>query len=126
MDQISSELDLEPLVPYNPFETKVTIVNHQDADKNLDEDFMRSRDALANILENGTKMLPDLARLAQQSESARMFEVLATYMNTLQTASMNMVDIHKKRKEAVSSVQPTESTQKKFAYVGAIEDIEYD
>ena len=127
MDQISEELGLVPLDSGTSFDERVMVIHHEEPDDNVEDDFIRTRETLNTLLENGAKMVPELARLAKQTESARMFEVLSTYMNTLNTIAMNNIDIHKKRKDALMKQELKEpQVEKKFAYIGAIEDIQYD
>ena len=127
MDKIAEELGLQPLTNETPFDKQLVIVHHKSDERNVDDDFIQARESLKTLITSGTEMIKDLAYLAKQSESARTYEVLTTYMKTMADLNVSLMDVHKKRKDILDKkVQTEELANTKFAYIGTIEDINYE
>jgi len=90
-DSIAQVFDLEPLEPQ---EHEV-----QEKPEDYTKDYEYARNNLIDLIEEGTKAFKEISDIAQQSESARAFEVSATYFKSLVDANKDLLELAKKRKE---------------------------
>ena len=71
-----------------------------DDDAQLDADFAETRATLKELEATGKDVLDKFAQTAQDSESPRAIEVVATLMKTVADISLQKIDLHQKRKDA--------------------------
>ena len=64
----------------------------------LDTDFKYARENLYNIIERGSEAMGNLLEVAEQSQSARAYEVLSQIIKTLTDANKDLLEIHKKNR----------------------------
>jgi len=73
---------------------KIVSDNHD-----IDTDYKYARENLYHLIERGSDALETLVELAQQSESARTFEVVGQLMKTLTDANKDLLEIQKRTKQ---------------------------
>jgi len=84
--------ELEPIEEVNP-----------DA-ADIEHDYKLSRKTLQELIETGNQAVVTLADLADASQQARVYEVLATLIKTVGETTNSLYDIHKKTKEIKGGV----------------------
>lgn len=93
--------DLFALVPSK--DTKAPIKFSSDHIDNLSEvkntDIKYARDNIVNLIEVGQGSLMTLAGLAEQSQMAGSYEVIARLIKTLLDANKDLIEIHQKNDE---------------------------
>jgi len=80
----------------SPMEQKVDAISTIVANAKNDsasEDFKFSRANIREVIENGTDAMAKLAVIADQSQNPRAFEVLAKLMDTIVSASKQLLDV---------------------------------
>lgn len=75
-------------------------VTNADEDAQLDADFAETRATLKELEATGKDVLDKFAQTAQDSESPRAIEVVATLMKTVADISLQKIDLHQKRRDA--------------------------
>lgn len=104
-----------------PIETVIT-------DSSLEDDFELARETIRSVIKTGGAALEDIADLAKNTESARVFEVMGQMMKTLSDNSKDLLDLNKKKREMVLP-QPEETNtpqignQYNVAFIGTTNDI---
>lgn len=73
--------------------------HHESVVENAKEDYEFVRTNLKQIIETNVKGLEGLAKVAQQSESPRAYEVLSTFMKQMADANESLMKLHKDTKE---------------------------
>lgn len=87
---------VEPRVP-----TPVIIAptdNSGELSEDILDDYDTSRQALRELIQQGTDSMGILLQLAESSESPRAYEVATTMMNTIASISKTLMDVHKTAK----------------------------
>jgi len=87
----------ELVVPRKQELEPVEEVNPDAAD--IEHDYKLSRKTLQELIETGNQAVVTLADLADASQQARVYEVLATLIKTVGETTNSLYDIHKKTKE---------------------------
>lgn len=67
--------------------------------EDVESDYKLSRTTLKNLIQTGNDAVATLADLADASQQARVYEVLATLIKTVGETTNTLYDIHKKTKE---------------------------
>lgn len=73
--------------------------HHESVVENAKEDYEFVRTNLKQIIETNVKGLEGLAKVAQQSESPRAYEVLSTFMKQMADANESLMKLHKDVKD---------------------------
>jgi hypothetical protein len=123
-------LDLEILPPEEKSEALLPVVSHPENEPTEDEkhDYNLSRNTLHNIIEKGNLVLDDMMTLARESESPRVYEVLATMMKTMSDSTKDLSELHKRARENRSvrkdaKVDETNISVDKAVFVGTTADL---
>lgn len=87
---INRSLGLGPLQPETRAFSTIIDKIHDDS---ATEDFKFSRANIREVIENGNDAITKLAVIAEQSQNPRAFEVLAKLMDTVVTASKQLLDV---------------------------------
>lgn len=66
----------------------------------MDKDFDNAREALANTVKTASKGLEDFAKLANQMQDPRSYDVLSKLVTASTTAAKALIEIHKYKKES--------------------------
>jgi hypothetical protein len=128
---ITEFLDLEILPPEeNKPNALVPVVQRQENEPTEDEknDYNLSRQTLHNIIEKGNLVLDDMMTLARESESPRVYEVLATMMKTMSDSTKDLSELHKRAREnrAIrkdAKIDETNISVDKAVFVGTTADL---
>jgi hypothetical protein len=95
----------------------------EDNTNQIDSDAEFARTNMRTLIDNGNKALTELSAVANQSESPRAYEVLATMMKNLADMNKDLLELQKRRRE----LQPKESTQNvnidKAVFVGSTAEL---
>lgn len=78
-----------------PVEKKV------EEDPDLKEDFEHVRTVLKDLVETGTVAIGDMHAIAQNTEEARSFEVLATLIKNVSETAEKILTAHEKKKKVL-------------------------
>jgi hypothetical protein len=117
---LSEIFDIEPIeVKEQPKAELVTINSGTD----IDADTNFARENIKHLIEKGNMSFEELSVVANQSESPRAYEVLATMMKNLAEMNKDLLEIQKRKKE----LQPKETTQNlnidKAVFVGSTAEL---
>lgn len=94
-----------PIHPPMVVDRESVIQNHHDnVIDNAKDDYEFIRTNLKAIVETNVKALSGLAKVAQESESPRAYEVLSTYMKQMTDANESLMKLHKDAKEITTPV----------------------
>lgn len=77
--------------------------HHENVIENAKHDYEFVRTNLKQIIETNVKALEGLAKVAQESESPRAYEVLSTYMKQMTDANESLMRLHKDTKEITAT-----------------------
>lgn len=93
-----------------------------------EQDYQLARETFHTIIKKGHTAIEELSFIANQTESARVYEVLATLMKTLGDATKDLYDLQKKTKElhGITSERPVDQTQvhvDKAVFVGTTAEL---
>ena len=117
---LSEIFDVEP-IEEKSIEVLPAIID--DNTNQIDSDAEFARTNMRTLIDNGNKALTELSAVANQSESPRAYEVLATMMKNLADMNKDLLELQKRRRE----LQPKESSQNvnidKAVFVGSTAEL---
>jgi hypothetical protein len=117
---LSEIFDVEP-IEEKSIEVLPAVI--EDNTNQIDADAEFARTNMKTLIDNGNKALTELSAVANQSESPRAYEVLATMMKNLADMNKDLLELQKRRRE----LQPKESTQNvnidKAVFVGSTAEL---
>ena len=117
---LSEIFDVEP-IEEKTIEVLPAVI--EDNTNQIDSDAEFARTNMRTLIDNGNKALTELSAVANQSESPRAYEVLATMMKNLADMNKDLLELQKRRRE----LQPKESTQNvnidKAVFVGSTAEL---
>ena len=128
---ITEFLDLE-VIPQEEKKSDelLPVVSRPENEPTEDEksDYVLSRQTLHNIIEKGNLVLEDMMVLARESESPRVYEVLATMMKTMSDSTKDLSELHKRVRETRlikkdAKVDETNISVDKAVFVGTTADL---
>lgn len=65
----------------------------------LEKDYLYVRSTMTSIIDKGREALDNILELAQETDSARAYEVVGQLVDKLTTSTEKLLDLHKKMKE---------------------------
>lgn len=83
-------------------------------EKQLEADRIHSRNNIKRLLDRGEEMFEDAYRVAQETDSARGYEVAGKILRDILDSNQNLIDLHKKAAEsrkAITQEAPSKLTQ---------------
>jgi len=117
---LSEIFDVEP-IEEKTIEVLPAVI--EDNTNQIDSDAEFARTNMKTLIDSGNKALTELSAVANQSESPRAYEVLATMMKNLADMNKDLLELQKRRRE----LQPKESTQNvnidKAVFVGSTAEL---
>lgn len=117
---LSEIFDVEP-IEEKSIEVLPAVID--DTTNQIDSDAEFARTNMRTLIDNGNRALTELSAVANQSESPRAYEVLATMMKNLADMNKDLLELQKRRRE----LQPKESTQNvnidKAVFVGSTAEL---
>jgi len=109
-DSYNDHGDDEPIHPPMVVDRDDIISAHHDTvNQNVQDDYEFVRTNIKQIIETNIKGLGGLAKVAQETESPRAYEVLSGYMKQMLEANDALISLHKNVKELVSPVDNNSS-----------------
>ena len=93
---LSEIFDVEP-IEENFIETLPVVVDNDINQIDADAEFARNN--IRTLITSGNKSIEELASVANQSESPRAYEVLATMMKNLAEMNKDLLELQKRKKE---------------------------
>ena len=118
---LSEIFDVEPIQEQTVGTLPVVIdnsVNQVDADAEF------ARNNMRELISNGNKALTDLASVANQSESPRAYEVLATMMKNLAEMNKDLLALQKAKKELAPQSESSKGVNiDKAVFVGSTTEL---
>ncbi len=110
--------------------TPPAVLADGDAVQELDADFDRVRDNLANLADKSSEVVEDLLTLARSTESPRAYEVLTTAISTLLAANKDLLEAHAKKADIRNKLgtkaegpSTQNNTQNNTIFVGSSEEL---
>jgi hypothetical protein len=117
---LSEIFDIEPIEIKEKSSTEVITV---DSVNDIDSDTHFARENIKQLIQKGSASFEELSAVANQSESPRAYEVLATMMKNLAEMNKDLLEIQKRKRE----LQPKETTQNlnidKAVFVGSTAEL---
>lgn len=105
LDSISEFLGSEEGVEYNSIvlsdDNQELIVHNPDVKSNVVEDYKHSRESMIESIKTGTSVIEKIAKVAEESESPRAYEVLANTLKTITEMNKALMELHKDAKELI-------------------------
>jgi len=119
-ENLSEIFDIEPIEIKENRTTEVVTV---EAGTDVDSDTNFARENIKQLINKGNKSLEELSTVANQSESPRAYEVLATMMKNLADMNKDLLELQKRKRD----LQPKESSQNlnidKAVFVGSTAEL---
>jgi dTDP-D-glucose 4,6-dehydratase len=69
----------------------------------LEKDYLYARATITNIIQKGSEALDNILELAQETDSARAYEVVGQLIDKMTTSTEKLLDLHKKVKDIKDS-----------------------
>ena len=93
---LSEIFDVEPIKEEINAEQLPVVLESADP---VEADTAYARENIRNLIDTGSKAMTDLASVANQSESPRAYEVLATMMKNLSEMNKDLLALQKAKRE---------------------------
>jgi hypothetical protein len=108
-DPIANALGITPVTPV----VNTNVIRRLEKEANDDtakDDFTVARSNIHNIIDTGSEALDKLMQIADQSQQARAYEVVAILMKNLLDANKDLLAIQKTIREIQDIEKPTNNT----------------
>ena len=127
-EKISKALDVE----FDPSAPKEITVSKKDIDKikkekrevMLSNDFEKARDSITEMISTGMDAVQGIMRVAEAGDSPRAYEVASLLLKTVTEMNKDLIDIHKKTKDAEKENVTIKNTTNNSIYVGSTTDLQ--
>lgn len=103
-------------------------IHSSEIEKNAESDYYQARESMKHMINAGTEVIETLAKVAEETESPRAFEVLATTLKTITEMNKTLMELHKDAKEIMRkdaaknhAVTPQGDT---IVFAGSTEDLQ--
>ena len=118
---LSEIFDVEP-IEEKPIESLPVVID--DAVNQVDADAEFARSNMRTLITNGNDALEKLAYVADQSESPRAYEVLATMMKNLAEMNKDLLELQKRKRELAPQSESTKGVNiDKAVFVGSTTEL---
>ena len=118
---LSEIFDVEP-IQEKVVETLPVVID--DNVNQIDADAEFARNNMRTLITNGNKALTDLASVANQSESPRAYEVLATMMKNLAEMNKDLLELQKRKRELAPQSESAKGVNiDKAVFVGSTTEL---
>lgn len=107
LDPVNIGTDLPAIT--EPLEGELVEAGIIDPHDTIDEDFDKARSVITDVLDKSQAALDGIIDLATLSQNPRSFEVVATLINSVTSASKDLLELSKKRQE-IKNAQGTSTT----------------
>ena len=118
---LSEIFDVEP-IQEKTVETLPVVIEDDVNQIDADAEFARSN--MRTLITNGNDALEKLAYVADQSESPRAYEVLATMMKNLAEMNKDLLELQKRKRELAPQSETTKGVNiDKAVFVGSTTEL---
>ena len=118
---LSEIFDVTP-IEEKPVETLPVVID--DSANQVDADANFARNNMRTLITNGNDALQKLASVADQSESPRAYEVLATMMKNLAEMNKDLLELQKQKRELAPQSEATKGVNiDKAVFVGSTTEL---
>jgi hypothetical protein len=118
---LSEIFDVEP-IEEGRIETLPVVID--DSVNQIDADAEFARTNMRSLIDNGNRALTELASVANQSESPRAYEVLATMMKNLAEMNKDLLELQKRKKELAPQSESSKGVNvDKAIFVGSTTEL---
>ena len=118
---LSEIFDVEPIKEETKVEHLPVIIESADP---VEADTEYARENIRNLIDAGSKAVTDLATVANQSESPRAYEVLATMMKNLSEMNKDLLELQKQKRELAPQSESTKGVNiDKAVFVGSTTEL---
>jgi len=118
---LSEIFDVEP-IQEKTIETLPVVIEDDVNQIDADAEFARSN--MRTLITNGNDALEKLAYVADQSESPRAYEVLATMMKNLAEMNKDLLELQKRKRELAPQSESTKGVNiDKAVFVGSTTEL---
>lgn len=118
---LSEIFDVEPIKEQSVDTLPVIL---EDGANQIDADAEFARTNMRELISNGNRALTELASVANQSESPRAYEVLATMMKNLAEMNKDLLELQKRKKELAPQSESNKSVNiDKAVFVGSTNEL---
>ena len=118
---LSEIFDVEP-IQEKTVETLPVVI--EDGVNQIDADAEFARSNMRTLITNGNDALEKLAYVADQSESPRAYEVLATMMKNLAEMNKDLLELQKRKRELAPQSESTKGVNiDKAVFVGSTTEL---
>ena len=118
---LSEIFDVTP-IEEKPVETLPVVID--DSANQVDADANFARNNMRTLITNGNDALQKLASVADQSESPRAYEVLATMMKNLAEMNKDLLELQKRKKELAPQSESSKGVNiDKAVFVGSTNEL---
>lgn len=118
---LSEIFDVEP-IQEKTIETLPVVIEDDVNQIDADAEFARSN--MRTLITNGNDALEKLAYVADQSESPRAYEVLATMMKNLAEMNKDLLELQKRKRELAPQSETTKGVNiDKAVFVGSTTEL---
>jgi hypothetical protein len=108
-------------------ETLPAVIEEPTEQRDLEYDYEYSRNMHRDLLEQGQEALPDLFRVAKESQHPRAYEVAAGFLKTMSDMTDKLMNLHKVKKaldgEEGGPPRTTTNNIDKAVFVGSTADL---
>ena len=127
-EKISKALDVE----FEPSKPKELPVSKKDLDKikkeqreaMLSGDFEKARDSITEMITTGMDAVQGIMRVAEAGDSPRAYEVASLLLKTVTEMNKDLLEIHKKAKDAEKENVTIKNTTNNSIYVGSTSELQ--
>jgi hypothetical protein len=127
-DEIVEFFDMEPheSTDLTPMDSMSPVVHHKEVKDNVLDDYHQSRESLKHMIEKGTELIDKLARVAEESESPRAFEVMGGYLKQMSEMNKMLMETNKDAKELLETKEQDDDNEpgKTYVFYGSTEDLQ--
>lgn len=112
---INTVLDLEPF-DEEPSKGSLVVANATSSD--IDADFEYARCQMLTAIDQAQKALEGIVDVASMSQNPRSYEVVATLVNAVASASKDLMELSKRKRELKGETNKGPTTVNQNLYVG--------
>ena len=118
---LSEIFDVEPIKEKINAEQLPVVLESADP---VEADTAYARENIRNLIDTGSKAMTDLASVANQSESPRAYEVLATMMKNLSEMNKDLLALQKAKRELTPQSEAAKGVNiDKAVFVGSTTEL---
>lgn len=114
-NSINEVLDLEPF-DEEPRRGALVVANTTASDVDVDFDYARGQ--MLAAIEKGQEALSGIVDVASMSQNPRSYEVVATLVNAVASASKDLMELSKRKKDLKGEADKGPTTVNQNLYVG--------